>query len=83
MTNPIALDTRLHQLADDLNHALIEQMVSRGDLTSPVWRSRLCFGSCPRPGSPCRRTWVATATTPGLPRTAPSTCAPCIKTRLC
>jgi len=39
VTDPIDLDSRLHQLANELNHALIEQMVSHRDLTTPAWRA--------------------------------------------
>ena len=46
MTDVIDLDSQLRQLADDLNHALIEQMVSREDLTTPAWRA--AFEAVPR-----------------------------------
>jgi methyltransferase of ATP-grasp peptide maturase system len=46
VTDLINLDTRLRQLADDLNHALIEQMVTLGDLTTPAWRT--AFEAIPR-----------------------------------
>lgn len=46
MTDPIDSDPRLRQLADDLNHALIEQMVAQGDLAAPAWRT--AFETVPR-----------------------------------
>lgn len=46
MTGVIDLDTRLRHLADDLNRALIEQMVSQEDLTAPAWRA--AFEAVPR-----------------------------------
>jgi protein-L-isoaspartate O-methyltransferase len=46
VTDLIELDTRLRHLADKLNHALIEQMVSIGDLTTPGWRT--AFEAVPR-----------------------------------
>lgn len=46
MTDVIDLDPRLQRLADDLNHALIEQMRSRGDLAAPSWRA--AFEAIPR-----------------------------------
>jgi hypothetical protein len=32
----IELDSRLQQLADELNHALIEQLATAGELTTPA-----------------------------------------------
>lgn len=46
MTDVIDLDSRLHQLATELNRALIEQLVSAGDLTTPEWRA--AFEAIPR-----------------------------------
>jgi len=46
VTDVIELDNRLRQLADDLNHDLIEQLVSQGDLTTPAWRA--AFEAVPR-----------------------------------
>lgn len=46
MTDLIDLDSQLRRLADDLNHALIEQMVSQADLTAPAWRA--AFEAIPR-----------------------------------
>jgi methyltransferase of ATP-grasp peptide maturase system len=46
VTDVIELDSRLRQLANDLNRALIEQVVSRGDLTTPAWRA--AFEAVPR-----------------------------------
>jgi protein-L-isoaspartate O-methyltransferase len=46
VTDVIDLDTRLRHLAGDLNHALIEQLVSRGDLTTPAWH--MAFEAVPR-----------------------------------
>jgi methyltransferase of ATP-grasp peptide maturase system len=46
MTEAIALDSRLNQLAGDLNRALIEQLMTTGDLTAPAWRA--AFEEVPR-----------------------------------
>ena len=46
MTNVIQLDGRLRHLADELNAALIEQMVREGTLFSPAWRA--AFEAVPR-----------------------------------
>jgi protein-L-isoaspartate(D-aspartate) O-methyltransferase len=46
MTGLIELDTRLRQLADDLNHTLIEQMTTLGRLTTSAWRA--AFEAVPR-----------------------------------
>lgn len=46
MTELIELDGRLRQLADDLNCALIEQLVAIGKLTTPAWRA--AFEAVPR-----------------------------------
>ncbi len=46
MIDVIDLDSQLRELAADLNHALIEQMVSQGDLASPAWRA--AFEAVPR-----------------------------------
>lgn len=37
--NVIELDSRLDQLADELNHALIEHVTTAGHLTTPAWRA--------------------------------------------
>jgi methyltransferase of ATP-grasp peptide maturase system len=42
----IKLDERLQLLADDLNRALIKQLLSSGKLTTPAWRS--AFEAVPR-----------------------------------
>jgi protein-L-isoaspartate O-methyltransferase len=42
----IDLDTRLRQLAQELNHALIEQVAGIGTLTTPAWRA--AFQAVPR-----------------------------------
>jgi methyltransferase of ATP-grasp peptide maturase system len=42
----IELDGRERQLADDLNHALIEHMVTTGKLLTPAWRA--AFEAVPR-----------------------------------
>jgi methyltransferase of ATP-grasp peptide maturase system len=46
VTDVIDLDRRQRQVADDLNHALIEHLVNRVDLTSPAWRA--AFEAIPR-----------------------------------
>lgn len=46
MTDVIELDSRLRHLADELNAALIEQMVREGTLSSPAWRA--AFEAVPR-----------------------------------
>ncbi len=46
MTDVIELDSRLRHLADELNAALIEQMVHEGTLSSPAWRA--AFEAVPR-----------------------------------
>jgi methyltransferase of ATP-grasp peptide maturase system len=46
VTELIELDDRLRQLADDLNRALIEQLVAIGKLTTPAWRA--AFEAVPR-----------------------------------
>ena len=45
-SGPDGLDDRLRALADELNHALIEQLTSRGELTTPAWRA--AFEAMPR-----------------------------------
>jgi protein-L-isoaspartate(D-aspartate) O-methyltransferase len=40
------LDDRLRALADELNHALIEELADRGELTTPAWRA--AFEAMPR-----------------------------------
>ncbi len=40
------LDSHLQQLADDLNHSMVQQLVDKGVLTTPAWRS--AFGETPR-----------------------------------
>jgi protein-L-isoaspartate O-methyltransferase len=40
------LDSRLRHLAEDLNHALLEHLVSTGKLTTPAWRA--AFEAVPR-----------------------------------
>lgn len=42
----IELDSRLQQLADELNHALIEHVATSGTLTTPAWRA--AFQAVPR-----------------------------------
>lgn len=39
MTDVIELDSRLQRLADELNTALIEELVTKGTLSSPAWRA--------------------------------------------
>jgi methyltransferase of ATP-grasp peptide maturase system len=46
VTNAIELDSRLQQLADELNHALIEHVATTGKLTTPAWRA--AFQAVPR-----------------------------------
>lgn len=46
MTDVIEQDSQLRQLADDLNQALIEQLVTAGKLTARAWRT--AFGAVPR-----------------------------------
>jgi methyltransferase of ATP-grasp peptide maturase system len=40
------LDSQLKRLADDLNHALVEQLVDKGGLSTPEWRA--AFEGLPR-----------------------------------
>lgn len=42
----IELDSWLQQLANELNHALIEQVAAAGELTTPAWRA--AFEAVPR-----------------------------------
>ncbi|PRX44655.1 protein-L-isoaspartate O-methyltransferase [Prauserella shujinwangii] len=46
MTDVIELDDRLRRLADELNHALIEQVAAVRKLTMPAWRA--AFEAVPR-----------------------------------
>jgi len=46
VTDVTELDSRLRQLASDLNHALIEQLMTSGKLTTPAWRA--AFEAIPR-----------------------------------
>jgi methyltransferase of ATP-grasp peptide maturase system len=46
VTDSIGLDSELEHLASDLNTALIEQMTSKGALSSPAWRA--AFEAVPR-----------------------------------
>jgi len=46
VTDVIELDGRLRRLADELNRALIEQVVAVGKLTTPAWRA--AFEAVPR-----------------------------------
>lgn len=46
MIDVIELDGRLRQLAEELNHALIEHLVDIGKLTTPAWRA--AFEAVPR-----------------------------------
>ena len=46
MTDAIEQDSRLSQLAADLNHALIERMAASGKLTASAWRT--AFEDVPR-----------------------------------
>jgi methyltransferase of ATP-grasp peptide maturase system len=46
VTDVIELDSRLTHLADELNHALIDQMVATATLTTPAWRA--AFEAVPR-----------------------------------
>lgn len=46
MTDVFDLDSQLHQVAGDLNHALIEHMAATGKLRTPAWRA--AFEAVPR-----------------------------------
>jgi methyltransferase of ATP-grasp peptide maturase system len=46
VTDLIDLDSRLRQLANDLNNTLIEHMVTTGKLRTPAWRA--AFAAVPR-----------------------------------